>query len=126
MAKRRIKIEFVKAPDGRDRAELDLIELGEPKNWSWLLRELAALSDTDVLLRFLDSGLPPGPEGTWGFLSLPPYLVMCSLRTDAATLWTLGIGGGVLKVVRVAHRSESELIRKYLAAAARNDDVSYE
>jgi hypothetical protein len=126
MPKRSIKIELVKAADGRDRAELDLIELGKPKDWPWLLRELAALSDADLLLRFLDSGIPPGAEGTWGFLSLPPYLVMCQLATDASTLWTLGIGGGVLKVVRVAHQSESELIRSYLAAAAQNDDVNYE
>jgi hypothetical protein len=118
MPSRRIEIEFEKTADGERLAELDLLELGRGSDWPWLLRELRLLPYVEILTRFEDAGLPAGPEGTWGELSLPPYLVSCQLLTGGV--------GAKLKVVRLFHRTESELLRKHVHAAARNDDVEYE
>ena len=100
MARRQIQIEFSLTEGGEDRVAVDLDALGV--SWPWLLRELARLSDDAILALFSeDEGdQAAGPEGRWGLLELDPYLLICQLQIPEA-YWRLGLGQGVLKIVRL-------------------------
>jgi hypothetical protein len=75
-----VQVDYATHPDtGMYALEEGLAEIGREADVPWLIHEIEALSEEEVVDRFNDWPDLAEPEGVWGSLLIDPYAVMCQL-----------------------------------------------
>ena len=90
--------------------EEGLAGIGRVKDVPWLIHQIEALGEAEMLRRFIAWPVPGAQAGTWGAIFVDPYMIMCHIYMPSAPEHAMG----AQMLVEVDRASTREDIRRRL------------